>query len=309
MKTLAHSAAVPAVLLGMLLGSAGAAPPPPDSNGERPWTTPPAGQLAKIEAAVPTAAPAAAKQPRRLLVFYRTDGFAHESIPHWNHLVKAMGEKTGAYTAILSQNYDDLMPDRLAGFDAVFFNNTCRMKTPEPVKTALLAYVRRGKGFVGNHGAGDNWHDWPEGLEMLGGQFASHPFYQAQLKVDDPDSPITKAFAGQSFPFADELYAFRNGVDRSKLRVLVSIDYQNSPGVMATCERARAANNLGSVNDANDYPISWVRRFGDGRLFYCSLGHKPEVTMNPTIAAFYLAGIQYAFGDLAADDAPMKASP
>lgn len=302
-------ASVPAVLLGLLIGSALAAPPPPDANGERPWAALPMEQLEKIEAAMPLVAPVAAKQQRQLLVFYRTDGYAHESIPYWNHLIKAMGEKTGAYTATLSQKYDDLMPERLARFDAVFFNNTCRMKTPEPVKTAILAYVHGGKGFVGNHGAGDNWHDWPAGLDMLGGQFASHPFDRAQLKVDDPDNPITKVFVGQSFPFADELYAFRNGVDRSKLRVLISIDYPNSPGVMAACERARATSNLWSVNAANDYPISWVRRFGDGRLFYCSLGHKPEVTMNPTIAAFYLAGIQYALGDLAADDAPTKPAP
>ena len=53
-----------------------------------------------------------------------------------------------------------------------------------------------------------------------------------------------------------------------------------------------------------DMPVSWVHQAGKGRVFYCSLGHNEFVYWNPTIVKYYLAGIQFATGDLKADAAP-----
>ena len=53
-----------------------------------------------------------------------------------------------------------------------------------------------------------------------------------------------------------------------------------------------------------DYAISWIKREGEGRVFYCSLGHDMNVFQEPAILQFYLDGIQYALGDLAADATP-----
>jgi type 1 glutamine amidotransferase len=58
----------------------------------------------------------------------------------------------------------------------------------------------------------------------------------------------------------------------------------------------------------HDYAIAWIRRWGEGRVFYCSLGHVHSVTWDPAIVRFNLAGIQYALGDLKADDAPASAA-
>ena len=63
-----------------------------------------------------------------------------------------------------------------------------------PVKAALLEFIARGKGFAGNHGAGDNWHDWPEGKEIIGAEFLTHPFGRIQIKVDDPGNPVAAVF-------------------------------------------------------------------------------------------------------------------
>jgi len=46
----------------------------------------------------PTGHPVAPWKPRKLLVFYRTDGFPHASIPHWNKCLELLGQKTGAFT-------------------------------------------------------------------------------------------------------------------------------------------------------------------------------------------------------------------
>ena len=281
--------------------------PNPGPNGERPWEELPATEVDKMRAALPEKAEAVPKQPRKVLVFYRADGYPHASIPHWNKLIELVGEKTGAYEAVFSQNYADLMPGKIEQYDALFFNNTCRMVTPPEVKTAIQAFVKGGKGFAGNHGAGDNWHDWAEGLEMVGAEFARHPFGNIVLKVDDPASPLTAMFGGTSFPFSDEIYTFRSPYARDKLRVLLSIDYEKSPDVQKGEQRARekGGQDAGSMRADHDYALAWVRPWQKGRVFYCALGHRAEVTFDPRMVRFFLAGIQYALGDLPADDTPV----
>ena len=161
---------------------------------------------------MPDKPPVAPKQPRKPLIFYRADRFPHLSIPEWNKMLLLMGEKTGAYRATLTQNYDDLNAEFLKRFDAVFFNNTCGMMMPESIRATLQDYVKNGKGYAGNHGAGDTWHDWPEGLDMIGAEFAAHPFGKIQVKIDDPQSPLTKVFEGKSFPFQDEILRLQGSV-------------------------------------------------------------------------------------------------
>ena len=289
-------------------------------EGERPWGELPEAEVEKIRAALPQAAAVPSPKARKVLVFYRTDSYPHASIPHWNKCLELLGRKTGAFEATFSQSYADLMPERLRDFDAVFFNNTCRMRTPEPVKAALLDFISSGKGFAGNHGAGDNWHDWPEGKELLGAEFVTHPYGRIQIKVDDPRSPLTAAFGGRSFGYQDEIYAFKTPYSREKLRVLLSIDYPSSPEVAKAEQNMlkRAAEDnarpfdkaaLDAVRADKDYALAWIRRWGQGRLFYCALGHRAEVTFDPAMVQFYLAGIQYVLGDLKAEDAPSGPLP
>ena len=52
------------------------------------------------------------------------------------------------------------------------------------------------------------------------------------------------------------------------------------------------------------YPVTWIRSYGKGRVFYCSLGHMPETFMTPEIVGHFLAGIQFLLGDLQADTTP-----
>lgn len=289
-------------------------------KGERPWAPLPDSEIAKIRAALPDKAPAVPTKPRKVLVFYRTDNYPHASIPHWNKCVELLGEKTGAFTVTLTQSYADLTPANLKQYDAIFFNNTCRMSTPEPVKAALLEFIASGKGFAGNHGACDNWHDWPEGKDIIGAEFVTHPYGRIQIKVDDPKSPLTAAFGGRSFGYQDEIYAFKDPYSRDKLRVLLSVDYPNSPEVakaeQAMIKRAAAADarkfdreSLPAVRADKDYALAWIHPWGKGRTFYCALGHRAEVTFDPAMVKFYLAGIQYALGDLKADDSPSSQTP
>ena len=286
-------------------------------SGERAWPILDEEESEKIRRALPPeGAVERSRVRRRLLVFFRTDDYPHLSIPHWNRLIELLAERTGAFEVEFTQRTEDLNTENLQRFDAVFFNNTCRMRTPTSVRDALQAFVRGGKGFAGNHGAGDNWHDWEEGMQMMGAEFINHPFGSIRIKVDEPEHPLTKMFGERSFPFSDEIYTFRAPYSREKLRVLLSIDYAGSPDVAKAearmKERASAPEArpfdiraLESIRADHDYPLAWVRPWGAGRVFYCALGHRAEVTFDPAMVRFYLEGIRYALGDVKAPDGPV----
>jgi uncharacterized protein len=82
---------------------------------------------------------------------------------------------------------------------------------------------------------------------------------------------------------------------RADHRVLMGLDMKG--------EQNRGA--AGVRNSDKDIPISWLGTWGKGRVFYCSLGHNREVYWNPAVVGHYLAGIQYALGDLKADATPV----
>jgi type 1 glutamine amidotransferase len=256
-------------------------------------------ELAKIAAALPDAKVKPA-QPRRLLVFYRTEGFVHGSIPYGNEAFKEIGDKTGAYTADLSDDMAVFTPEGLKPYDAVLFNSTTNLQFADPAaRQALLDFVRSGKGVIGIHAATDNFRTWPEGQQLMGGLFKSHPWVSHDIeavKVDDPGHPLSEAFGGVGFWINDEIYQIMGPYDRAQVRVLLSLD-------MSKPQNQRDPKKI--VRTDNDFPISWVKSIdGGGRVFYCSLGHNPSIFWTKPVLQHYLDGIQFALGDLKADALP-----
>ena len=274
---------------GPLYGEPGGKTPPPLSPAA----------LQNIEAAVPTTAAATPARPRRLLVFWRCEGFFHgEGIAGANHALTVMGGKTGAYTADLSDDYAVFEPASLAKYDAVVLNNTTQLKLPVTARQALLEFVRQGKGLVGIHAATDSFYDWAEGATMLGGVFDGHPWGGGgtwAFKLDEPDHPLNRAWAGKGFKLRDEIYQFKAPYTRADRRVLVSLDLSDP---------ATGEVKNGVKRTDHDFAVAWVKACGEGRVFYCSLGHADNVFQSPEVLRFYLDGIQFALGDLTADARP-----
>ncbi|MDF9834359.1 type 1 glutamine amidotransferase [Ereboglobus sp. PH5-5] len=256
-------------------------------------------ETSAISFAAPEAARAKPQRPRKLLVFYRTEGFVHKSIPNANHALKLMGERTGAYTVTLSDDMAQFEPAALAAYDAVVFNNTSRLKFENPVhRRALLDFVRNGKGMIGIHAGSDNFPTWPEGQALMGGVFHSHPWVARDtvaVKNDDPGHILNTAFEKRGFWITEEIYQHVGPYSREKQRVLLSLD-------MSREENKRPANKI--VRDDNDFGISWLKTEGKGRVFYTSLGHNKNIFEVPQILQHLLDGIQYALGDLEADAIP-----
>ena len=140
---------------------------------------------------------------------------------------------------------------------------------------------------------------WPEFNKLIGGYFKFHwPDPQLiYVKIDDPNSPLTAMFHGKEFEIHDETYTFQEeSFSRKNVHVLTSIDYDK----MSAADKAKEVNPR---SDA-DYALSYIRREGKGRVFYEGHGHSDRVYAMTPMLEHLRAGIQYALGDLKADDSP-----
>ena len=265
---------------------------PPQAGAQSPMTS---GQEAAIEAALPAAPVVEPGEPRFLLVFDLAKGYYHECIPWVNFAITRMGERTGAFTAVVSSDTTLFLPENLARFDAVLFNNNTGEPFSDPaLRASLLAYVREGGGVVGLHAATDVFFEWPAFGEMMGAYFVNHPWTEeVTLRIEEPDHPVVAPFGADRYVVNDEIYQFTEPYSRDRLRVLISLD-------PARLDLERE----GVQRTDRDFAVSWVRREGEGRVLYSSLGHRFEIFTDPVILEHWLAGIQYALGDLEAEDAP-----
>ena len=273
-----------------------------------------AEQKQRVDAASPQKAPATPKQTRRMLVSNLSmrdgkpvRGSSYAIIPIGNYAIEQMGRRTGAFEAVFSNDIEMFRPEKLRQFDALCFNNTVGVLFEDAeLKKSLLGFVAGGKGFVGIHDAiatfvqYPKYDQWPAFGQMVGAtENGGHPWNGEvmTMKVEDPGNPVNAGFVGKDFQIADQAFQFQEPLLRDHLHVLLSIDVEKT---------GLAANRriLPARQQDKDFPMSWIRRYEKGRVFYCGLGHGPAVYSHPALLQHILAGIQYAMGDLAADDRP-----
>ncbi|MHB8901548.1 MAG: ThuA domain-containing protein [Thermoguttaceae bacterium] len=262
---------------------------------------------AKTAAAISAAAPdrpiVPAEKPRKVLVYGRVPTHP-ESVVCCFYAMEQLANKTGAFQVVSSGDPAVFMPERLAEFDAVVMNNTHERYPMRPadfdqlgddarkaaedrevlLKASLLDFVKNGKGIVGIHGAVAGGVKWPEYLEMLNGSYGGHFSDTVAVGPVKADHPICRPLGGKTFLVYDELYMFKEPYDPKKVEILMALDLtkMQDPG----------------RRPEKDYPVSWIRSYGKGRVFYCSLGHYATVYSSREAMQHYLAGIQWAIGDL-----------
>lgn len=282
--------------------------------------------------ASPTSAAAA---PKKVLVVSTCEGFRHSCIPLGNKILADLGKQSGAFTVdVVDVDPNDpqfrgadgkqdkskvheanraalsakMSPEALKGYDALIFNCTTG-ELPGITEEALLDWIKSGKGFVGIHAATDTFHS--KGgqvgayIQMIGGEFKTHgPQVQVDVINQDPNHAACKHLPG-TFSIFDEIYQFKNFV-RPQVHGLLTMDKHpndKTPG---------------------DFPVSWCKMFGEGRVFYTSLGHREDVwdpnwkekngdrKDSPKIAEDYqkhlLGGILWSLG-LAPGDAKPQVVP
>jgi type 1 glutamine amidotransferase/HEAT repeat protein len=267
------------------------------------WGQIPSTDLERMEQAAPARATVRPEHPRKLLVFTLSQGYKHTAIERASAALQILAKKTGAFDVVFSADTAIFAPASLKQFDGICFNNTTWLTLADPVlRKSILDFATNGGGIIGIHAGVDNFYSWPEAQEMFGGYFDGHPWTGDgtwAVTIEDPTHPLMTSFHGKDFTIHDELYRIAPVSLRKNCRVLMRIN-SNDP-------HNRTANGMRPSD--RDLPISWIRTYGKGRVFYCSLGHNDEIYWNPAVLQHYLDGLQYAFGDLAADATPRPFDP
>jgi type 1 glutamine amidotransferase len=228
---------------------------------------------------------------KRLLVFSMTKGYRHESIGAISQALRDLGRESGAFTTVDSEEIGVFDRETLFGFDAVCFNNTTgELPLSDQQKQNLLDFVSGGRGFIGIHSATDTLYQWPEYGQMVGAYFDGHPWTAGDtvtIRVEEPEHPIVKPFGRGSFELTEEIYQLKAPYDRSKLRVLLSLDTAKTD-----------MTKKGIKRTDGDFALAWVKSYGKGRVFYTALGHNVAVVHDPRVGQHFLAGIQWALGQV-----------
>ena len=196
----------------------------------------------------------------KVIVVTVTEGFRHDSIPTAERVIADLAPQLGFEVAFLREESDlqrGLSAANLRDVKAVMFVNTTG-DLPVPARESLLAWIAGGGSFIGVHSASDTWHEWPQYIEMLGGEFDHHPDQIARtVFVDNALNPATAPLP-PSYVLFEEYYIFKN-FDRNRVSMLLSL---------------RASPEDGAPGF---FPLAWTRDYGQGRVFYTALGHRTEV--------------------------------
>jgi type 1 glutamine amidotransferase len=144
----------------------------------------------------------------------------------------------------------------------------------------LTGAVKNGVAIGGCHGGMcDSFREATEYQFMTGGQWVSHPGNDGvryTVKITQPDHPITRGI--RDFEVSSEQY-------------YMHIDPSNN--VLATT-RFPTADGPHVPNGEFDMPVAWTRYYGKGRVFYHSLGHKPDVIEQPEVLELTRRGLLWA---------------
>lgn len=213
----------------------------------------------------------------RVLVYSRTTGYRHDSIPAGVAALEELGRRNG-FEAEATEDTAALSGGALGRYSAVVFLSTSGQVLDGAGRAALADYVTSGGGFCGVHAASTAEPDWPFYAELVGARFTRHPaVQQARVRVADGAHPAT-AHLGESWTLTDEWYDFDRDPRGGGARVLLSVD-----------EDTYSGGGMGP-----DHPLAWCRDVGAGRCFYTALGHPSSAYADPDFRSHLLGGIRYA---------------
>lgn len=252
---------------------------------------------------------------KKVLVFTRSQGFQHSVVkagkngeaPLVDRVMTGLGKKHNL-DIVCTKDGRIFTPEGIKDFDGFLFETTMDLtkdggdgQPPMPPggKELLLKAVANGKAFVGCHCASDTFHsknytggrkwanDAPENVDpyikMVGGEFGGHGAQQkSTMRVIDPSFPATKGT--EDFTINEEWYSLMNF--NPDMHVLL---VQSTKGMK------------GFDYERPDFPATWARMHGKGRVFYTSMGHREDVWESENFQNLLMGGLSWALGRIDAD--------
>ncbi|WP_229214312.1 ThuA domain-containing protein [Dyadobacter flavalbus] len=214
---------------------------------------------------------------KRVLVFSKTAGFRHSSIPAGRTAIVNLGREKG-FAVDTTENAAVFTDKNLQKYSAVIFLNTTGNILNDKQQDSFERYIQAGGGYVGIHAATDNEYDWPWYNKLSGAYFASHPgnpnVQEGEAYVVNDNHPSMTDFP-KKWKIKDEFYDFKSF--NPKVTVLVKID-----------EKTYKDGKMG-----DDHPMSWYHEFDGGKAFYTNFGHEDATYVNPVFVKHLTGGLNY----------------
>ena len=211
-----------------------------------------------------------------LLVFSKTTGYRHDSIPAGVAALTEIGASIGL-DVDATENAGAFESENLSRCAAVVFLSTSgTVFDNDGQRAALESYVTRGGGFVGSHAASTTEYGWPFYGELIGARFMGHPPVQPATVIVEDGSHQATSHLEATWTLTDEWYDFADD-PRPRVKVLLSVDESTYEG-----------GAMGS-----GHPIAWHHEVGAGRCFYTALGHRIEAYSDPSFRAHLAGGIRF----------------
>lgn len=215
-----------------------------------------------------------------ILLFSKTKGFYHESIPSGISAIQKLGAQNG-FQVDTSKNAGMFTDDNLKKYRAIVFLSTTLDVLNDEQQRAMEKYIQGGGGFVGIHAAADTEYDWPWYNKLVGAYFKSHPnnpnVRKAIVNVLDKSHPSTDELPDR-WERSDEWYNYKD--INPDLKVLAKLDETSYEG----------------GENGDNHPIIWYHEYDGGRAFYTGGGHTKESFEDPVFVKHLLGGIEYAMG-------------
>ncbi|HJQ11630.1 MAG TPA: ThuA domain-containing protein [Gemmatimonadaceae bacterium] len=223
---------------------------------------------------------AAHSQQPRVLVFSKTAGYRHSSIPNGIAAIRKLGQENG-FAVDATEDASAFTSKNLARYRAVVFMSTTGDVLDPAQQDDFERYIQAGGGYVGVHSATDTEYDWPWYGRLAGAYFTSHPnnpnVRKGTFRVIDKNHVSTQGLPDR-WDREDEFYNFKS-IDPS-IHVLVDIDERSYEG--------------GTNGDR--HPMSWYHDFDGGRAWYTNMGHTEATYTEPLFLQHLLGGLRYAMG-------------
>ena len=218
-----------------------------------------------------------------VLVFSKTEGFRHKSIPAGIEAITKLGVREG-FGVDATEDASRFQLENLVGYDAVIFLNTTLDVLNVDQQAAFQSYIQQGGGFVGIHGAADTEYDWEWYGGLVGAYFKSHPQVQpAEVQLIDRQPAFAEGMPA-SWIHTDEWYNY-NINPRENVHVLAVVK-----------EKSYEGGEMG-----HDHPIAWAHIYDGGRAFYTGLGHTSQSYSDSLFLQHLVNGINWAAGQSDAD--------
>ena len=246
--------------------------------------TPKTTAVAAAKPAMTTKQPGT-NQPR-VLVFSRTLGWHHTSIPAGQKALMQMGAEHG-FAVDTTTDATKFTDANLKRYGAVVFLSTTGNVLDNTQQTAFERYIQSGGGYVGIHAATDTEYDWPWYGKLAGAYFADHPGIKnpktpnvqtGEAYAVDKNHPSMVGFPDR-WTIRDEFYSFKNV--SPDIKVLVKIDEKTyKDGLMG-----------------DNHPMAWYHEFDGGKAFYTNFGHEDATFTDPVFVKHLLGGLQSVMAD------------